>query len=331
MAAKSIPVLTLAATQDGQEADWFVFLSRKEEHKTREGKPYFRVTFKDASRESTIPIWNDSPWYLPCTEWETGQFYKVRGTLKESQYGSQLELKKIRPAIPEDIADGYDPLALLPSTKYNVVDLFNELLQMAREHIQQPALVQLIEQIFRDYREQLLEMPAAVHHHHAFRGGFLEHVHSVTRNAIFLAQKYGESYPEVLTQNCRDLVIAGAMLHDIGKLQELITTPGGAIYSAAGELIGHAVLGRDLIRKMAELHAIPPDILLRLEHIVVSHQRTPEWGAPKPPMTLEALLVYYADDLDARAQMLVEALEKDHTAGIVTSTSNALKQKVFRG
>ena len=94
--------------------------------------------------------------------------------------------------------------------------------------------------------------------------------------------------------------MAGAILHDIGKLREYDCRPEGAAFSAEGALIGHILLGRDIVREAAAEIRLDADTLLRLEHIIVAHQRLPEWGSPKPPMTPESLLVHYADDIDAK-------------------------------
>src|SRR5262249_27042217 len=149
-------------------------------------------------------------------------------------------------------------------------------------------------------------------------GGFLEHVVSVVRNAIFFADKYDDYYPDLVPRLNKGLVVAGAILHDIGKLRELNLQPEGASYTAEGSLIGHVLQGRDMVRESASVLAkngppLDPDVLLRLEHIIVSHQRLPEWGSPKPPMTPEALLVHYADDLDAKYNMVVAILREDTT------------------
>jgi 3'-5' exoribonuclease len=141
--------------------------------------------------------------------------------------------------------------------------------------------------------------------------------------------KYRRDYPEWRLN--RDLVIAGAILHDIGKLREVEVTPAGGAYTPAGELIGHVLLGRDMLREAAAGKPIDAETLLRLEHIIVSHQRLPEWGSPKPPMTPEALLVHYADDLDAKLHAAHEALAEPGGNGFVTSNRNALGQKLFRG
>ena len=106
---------------------------------------------------------------------------------------------------------------------------------------------------------------------------------------------------------------------------------GGAEYTVPGTLIGHILQGRDMLREAAAEHPIHPEKLLRLEHIIVSHQRLPEWGAPKPPMFPEALLVHYADDIDAKLQMMLEAMAADPTEGPMTSNRNPLRQKIYRG
>jgi len=133
----------------------------------------------------------------------------------------------------------------------------------------------------------------------------------------------------------KGLVVAGGILHDIGKLRELEETPTGAQYTPAGSLIGHILQGRDMIREMADdeslAEPLDDETLLRLEHIIVSHQRLPEWGSPKPPMTPEALLVHFADDTDAKFQMMLLALADDTTDGPLTSSRNPLQQRIYRG
>jgi 3'-5' exoribonuclease len=125
--------------------------------------------------------------------------------------------------------------------------------------------------------------------------------------------------------------VAGAILHDIGKLREIEEQPQGAQYTPSGDLIGHILQGRDIVREAAAARQLDPDVLLRLEHVIIAHQRLPEWGSPKPPMTPEALLVHYADDIDAKMQMMAAIIRDDAHGGPVTSKKNPLFQKVYRG
>ena len=325
-------IARLADLADGDEADFFALLSGKEELKTRDGKPYFRVTFRDSVREVSFPIWCDSPLANACRhEWAPGQFYKMRATLRQSNYGPQLEVRKIRPVEDSDGDEGFDPLMCQPRSRQDPAEMFGELMMIVKEQIADKAVRTLVKDIFEEHRDELLSLPAAKRNHHAYLGGFLEHVLSVVRTCSYLADKYVEMYSDAQPPLDKDLVVAGAALHDIGKLRELALNPAGADYTAAGVLIGHVLQGRDILRETAAGRKIDPEKLLRLEHVIVAHQRLPEWGAPKPPMTPEALIVHYADDLDAKLHMMVCALKEDTGDGPVTSKRNALMQQVYRG
>jgi 3'-5' exoribonuclease len=325
-------VLSLCELIEGQEADFFALLSEKQELKTKDGKPYHRVTFRDARREVGFPIWSDSPHAESCrSEWMPGSFYKMRAVLRQTSYGPQLEIKKIRLVEDGDRKDGFDPLMCQATSRFDPVEMFAELINLVESKIKNKALRKLAADILEQNREQLLLLPAAKRNHHAFISGYLEHVLNVTRTSCHLADKYAEIYKDLNPPLSKDLIVAGAALHDIGKLRELEAGPAGADYTAAGCLIGHVLQGRDIVREAATGRDIDPELLLRLEHIIVSHQRLPEWGAPKPPMTPEALIVHYADDLDAKLQMMVCALQEEAPNGLMTSKKNALGQQFYRG
>jgi len=330
-------LMLLAEMTDGQEADFFALLSAKESQTTRDGKPYFRVSFRDAKREVNFPIWNDAPLAAACRdEWHVGQFYKLRAVYRETNFGPQLDIRRIRAVNESDAAEGFDSSMCLPKARRDAAEMFDELRTLAAEGIQDAALAAVVTTLLDDNRETLLKMPAATHNHHAYAGGFLEHVLSVTQTCVYLAEKYVSACPELQPPLDADLVIAGGVLHDIGKVRELTLTPAGAEYSAAGALVGHILQGRDMLRETAAacgLAAQPLDEekLLRLEHIIVAHQRLPEWGAPKPPMTPEALLVHYADDIDAKLQMMMAAIVSEPGESALTSNRNPLRQKLYRG
>jgi 3'-5' exoribonuclease len=332
MNQKRMPIVPLCELAHGQEADVFVQLVAKDEGVTREGKPYFRVTFRDAGREARAFLWRESVYFEDCrTKWRKGEFYKVRGVYRETHYGPQLEIHRARPVEEKDREDGFDELHCQPSTAFDPQRLYEQLLATAKDEIQDQELRALTVGLLESHRETLLTLPAAVRNHHNFAGGYLEHVASVVRNARMLVDKYAADYSDYRPPLNRDLVIAGAVLHDIGKVRELEMQDGSPAYTPPGELIGHVLLGRDMVREAAAGRALDPHTLLHLEHIIVSHQRLPEWGSPKPPMTLEALLVHYADDLDAKFQMMYVALRDDPQPGPFTSNNNPLRQKIYRG
>jgi 3'-5' exoribonuclease len=322
----------LSELANGQEGEFFALLSAKEESTTRDGKPFFRVTFRDARREVNFPIWNDAPLAKACRdEWSVGTFYKMRAAYRETNYGPQLEIRRIRCVNDDDRADGFDSSMCLPKAERDAGEMFDELRKLVTKNIKDKSLAKLVTAILDENREMLLKLPAATHNHHAYTGGFLEHVLSVAKTCVYFADKYAEMCPAMKPPLDQDLVVAGGVLHDIGKVRELVLTPTGAEYSASGALIGHMLQGRDILREAAAKHKIDSEKLLRLEHIIIAHQRLPEWGAPKPPMTPEALLVHYADDTDAKLQMMMSAIVSEQNNGPLTSSRNPLRQRLYRG
>jgi 3'-5' exoribonuclease len=230
-----------------------------------------------------------------------------------------------------DAADGFDPGMCRPQSRFNPEQMFDELRAIVRERIDDIPLRNLVESILTANRSALLACPAARRNHHAYVGGLLEHTLSVTRSCVYLADKYAEYYPDMRPPLSKGLVVAGGILHDIGKLREMDPRPEGTVHTPAGDMIGHILLGRDMVREAAAAAALDADTLLRLEHVVISHQRLPEWGSPKPPMTPEALIVHHADDLDAKYAMMVTVLRDDNNPGAVTSKKNVLMQHIYRG
>jgi 3'-5' exoribonuclease len=337
MPAKST-IVPLCELSPNQEADFFALLATKEELVTRDHKPYVKVTFRDGRRAVTTPIWSDSPWAADCKEsWRTGDFYKLRAVYREGNYGPQLDIKKVRPVVESDSSDGFDPLMCQEQSRFSSDDMWNELVAVADRQIDARPLCELVIRILRDHKQTLLSLPAATKNHHAYAGGFLEHVLSVTKTCVYLAEKYNDYYPDLRPRLDKGLVVAGAILHDIGKLREIEQQSGGAVYTSAGALLGHMVQGRDIVREAAAGMnesggpQVDEETLLRLEHVVISHQRLPEWGSPKPPMTPEALIVHYADDLDAKYNMMYCILRDNTEPGAVTSKKNLLYQQVYRG
>ncbi len=233
MASTTVP---LAELTHGQESDFFALLTAKEELTTKDGKPYFRVGFRDAGREVNFPIWGDTAWATACREtWEPGMFFKVRAQYRETNYGPQLEIRKIRPVNDEDKAEGFDPAMCLPASQFDPQEMYDSLVELARSindgPLDEGPLAQFVLALLEQYRERLLTMPAAKYNHHAHVGGYLEHVLSVAQTCEFLANKYAQMYPDMQPPLRKGLVIAGGILHDIGKIRELEETPTGAEYT----------------------------------------------------------------------------------------------------
>ena len=331
--AKQHPVIVaLSKMENGQEADTFALLAEKESLTTRDGKPYFRVNFRDAIREVKFPIWSDTTTYEDCKDrWEVGKFYKLRALYRMTNYGPQLEIRKIREVVETDTVEGFDPNECRPASRFAPEAMYDEILALTKTHCGKGPLLQLITRVFKDHRQAILDSAAARNHHHAFFGGLLEHTLMVVKNAIALVELYQAQYSEMKKRISKPLVVAGAVLHDIGKIRELRYDVVTAHHTTEGDMIGHAILGRDFVRDYAAGVSLDPETQTQLEHVILSHQRFADWGTVRPPMTLEAFIVHHADSCDALIGTHLHVIDLDETAGEITSKKNILGYAVYKG
>lgn len=327
--AKSI--VRLSEMLPDQEGDLFVLMTLKEEHTTRDGKPYIKVGFRDAQREVVFPVWDNSPLAVPCRDqWMPGRFYKLRAVYRQTPYGPQLDLRKVREVCPADAEDGFDPLMCLPRSRLDPSAMYGQLRQLVADRIPPGPLRRLVEELLEVHKEQWLLHPAG-RHHHAFCGGLLEHTLSMARCCALLADEFAAKYPDLQPPLDPALVVAGAVLHDLGKLEELTWDPAETAWTPAGALLGHVFLGRDEVRQMAGHVGLDPETLLRLEHMIIAHQFPPEATPPRPPMTPEALIVQAADYLAVQFDIMADVLRRDTSVGPLTSDKNLLHRRVYRG
>ncbi len=321
----------------GQHADFFVLLAEKTRGSTREGKPYFLCRFRDARRSVAFMVWQDGGCFEACErEWQVGQFYKLRASYGEHErYGPQLtELQAIRPIADADRADGFDPLAFVEHSRYDAATMFAELKALATTHISDEPLRRLVLTLLDRHGEAFQNLPATRDRFYPFPGGLLEHTLSVTRSCLQLAERYTAHYTELQPPLNRDLIVAAAILHDIGRVLEFgIPVPGvSPAYTVAGRMVGHLILGRDLVRDTArELGDINPELVQMLEHIILSHLALPEWGSPRLPLVPECLILHHADDMDAKLEMYVRCLSRDRGEGPFTERDPVLNRHLFKG
>jgi 3'-5' exoribonuclease len=325
MADTLTAIVCLSDLQDGQEGVCFAALVQKEKGTDKNGNPYIKCHLRDKRGIFVAPLWADDPLLASAKNWNIGDAFRIRVRKELNQrYGPQLKLFEARPAgTPEDVADGYDFYTLVESSKYPHGSCYAKILGFVESYIKDPKVSELVTRILDAHSELFQKMPAAQNLHHSFCGGLVEHIWSVTRVAIQLANHYASYYTELNPPLNKDVVIAAAILHDIGKLRELEYQPVGARYTKEGNLIGHVLLGRDLVRDTArEIGEFPEETLLLLEHAIVAHHGKPEFGAPKPPATLEALIVHYADELDAKFNAVATELLR-------STTEDAFTDKIF--
>jgi 3'-5' exoribonuclease len=288
---RNAPIRTWEA---GDSVQGFALLTRKELRQDRNGKSFLDLEVADASGSMVAKVWSDSP--ALNGRFEAHQFVAFRGSVKNYRDQLQLTIDDCREATEGDRHYGFDETKLIPSTREDIDDLWMRLQRIYEEQVERPVMRRLAAETLAVHGAALREHPAAKSMHHAYRGGLLEHVVSMAELAVLICNHYRDLD--------RDLVLLGVLFHDLGKLRELGAMPVND-YTLEGRLVGHVVIGRDLLmERCAAIEGFPDELRLLLEHLVLSHQGRKEFASPVEPMTPEALALHFIDDLDSKINQL---------------------------
>ena len=261
------------------------------------GSEYLDFVLADSEGECVAKLWNYSRAYHGV--FEPDDVIKVRGSVQIWKDAEQFKIDRIRHATPEDDVDMSE---LVPCAPFDPVAMYDELYGIAQS-FKDDDLRRLVQYLLRENREKLLLYPAGVKLHHATRSGLLHH----TLGVVHMAQSILKLYPWLNA----DLLLAGATLHDIGKLVELDTGALGlaGAYTAAGQLLGHISIGMSMVAQAAEVTMVPPEKAMLVEHMLLSHHGNPEYGSPRLPMIPEAEVLSVCDLLDSRLYEMHAALD----------------------
>ncbi len=269
---------------------------------TRKGDPFVRLRLSDRTGELECRIWANAP--AIAVRFNEGDFVRVHARAEDYQGQLQLNIIDLY-AVPEAEVSLAD---YLPATRFSIDALEAQLRALLAVHVRSAEILRFLQatldepQIKRCFRLA----PAATTNHHNYIGGLLEHVLSMARIAVGLHQHYARYYPGALDG---DLLLAGVILHDIGKITELRYDRAFA-YTDEGELIGHLVTGAALVQRIASgLPGFPAELALKLQHLVVAHHGRLEYGSPKRPRMIEAVILHEIDVIDARMNAFAALLQ----------------------
>lgn len=299
---------------------WGFFLCARKDVRTGRGGDYLALLLQDASGEIRAKVFQDVE--ATKLEFDAGEFVKVQGRGNSFNQQTELILDKIRRVMPErDAADGFREEDCIRCAPRPADEMWQALLERVAS-VQDEHVRALLTLILTRHEARFKIWPAARQVHHAYRSGLLEHVLQLTEVGAFLADQYRAN---------RDLVIAGAILHDIGKLEEL-SYDFATGYTSRGNLVGHIVIGIGILQEaLRELPAVPPALALELEHLILSHHGAKELGSPVEPMTIEAFILSAADDLDAMIHQVRQHLAEDETDGPFTAYHRRLERVLYKG
>lgn len=261
---------------------------------TKAGKPYDSLVLQDKTGTLDAKIWE--PGSVGIDEFDTLDYIAVMGDITCFQGNLQLNVKRVRKAEEGE----YDPKDYLPVSARDIDEMYQELVELIGT-VRQPHLKQLLESFFvedKNFEKRFKFHSAAKTVHHGFVGGLLEHTLSVAKHCAYFASVY-----PILN---RDLIVSAAIFHDIGKLEELSTFPAND-YTDEGQLLGHIVLGTEMIgERIRAIPGFPRGLANELKHCILAHHGELEFGSPKKPALAEALALSFADNLDAKMETVRE-------------------------
>ncbi|MGP4065925.1 3'-5' exoribonuclease YhaM [Oceanobacillus sp. M65] len=280
----------------GEAIDSFMLIKEASKGLTSGGKPFLTLILRDATGEIEAKLWDatkeDEALFIP------EKIIKVSGEVNQFRGKPQLKILAVRPAQPTDDVHVSDFVEKAPVSKDILMDKLTE----AIFEMKNPTLQRITRAFIKKYQENLLLYPAATKNHHEYVSGLAHHIVSM----LGIARQIHQLYPEVN----KDLLYAGIILHDLGKLRELsgmVTTS----YTIEGKLLGHIPIMVEEIGLMArELQIEGEEETLILQHLILSHHGKAEWGSPKPPLVREAEILHLIDLMDAKMNMLNRALDK---------------------
>jgi 3'-5' exoribonuclease len=289
--------------RENQQLDDIFLIKEMSRAETRNGNPYLSLVLMDRSGEIGGRVWEDADrWQSECA---IGRIVRVTALAQSFKGILQLKISAIR-AVPPGEAD---PTQFVPAAPGDHKAMAAELLKLAKE-VENPFLRELLLAFFQDRKFFAIfkKAPAAKAMHHAYVGGLLEHSLAVAR----LAGKIADLYPVA----DRALLVAGALLHDVGKVEEFSFDTYPFDYSDSGRLMGHHVLGVEMVQaRLARIAGFPPDLAVRLKHLILSHHGRHEFGSPSLPMMIEAFILNFLDDLDAKVNYIQRLGSQTAAAG----------------
>ena len=276
----------------------FCLVKSLEVKKTAKGVPFLDLILTDSSGEIGAKLWD----YKEDVHGgiKLNSLIKIRGTVSMFNDALQLRIDRVRPAAE---SDGVNMEDFVPSADYSGKDMYDYIVNTVNS-FENTQLKTLILTVLERNKENLLYWPAAFKLHHAIRGGLLYHTLSILK----LAKAVCDIYPSLE----RELLYAGVILHDVAKIQEFDVSETGVVsgYTVEGSLIGHLVKGARNIEKVGEELGIDRELLMLIEHMILSHHGEPEFGAAVRPMFLEAEILSQLDLLDARIYEISQAVSE---------------------
>jgi 3'-5' exoribonuclease len=299
--------------KEGASVSNIFIVKQKDIRKKKDGSDFLSVVLSDKTGSIPGVLWDDVESY--SKKFQADDLVKVSGSVRSFDSRLQLTMTSI-----EKWEEQFNLDDFLPSGEKDIEVLWRQFLELTSE-VKNTHLAKLLKNIFTDpdFIKNFKQSPAAMALHHNYLGGLLEHTVTVIKYCKEMAKEYGAD---------EDMLVTGAALHDIGKTEEL-TIANSFAYSDEGRLIGHLAIADSIISgKIKEIDSFPKEIEILLRHLILSHHGELEWGSPKRPKTVEALILHHMDNMDAKVNMFAQEAKKIKETGW-TNNKNPFRRSLF--
>ncbi len=302
----------------GDAVDDIFVLSDKHVAQKKNGDNYLNIVLSDKTGSIKGVVWDNVD--AISARLQSGDFVRSKGNISEYRETLQFVVKEMQACSNDDV----DPSEFIPATQRDINAMYERLLKVTAS-MSTVYLRELFDAFWADeeFVHKFKHAPAAKKMHHAYIGGLLEHTLSMALMADRIAEHYGGID--------RDLLLAGAILHDIGKITEFEYT-SKIDYSDQGRLISHIVIGIQLVDvKLGKVKDFPEEQAILLKHMIVSHHGSRQFGSPEPPKTIEAVLLNYIDEIDSKVNSIREFMASDDSNETWTSYHRLLERHFYKG
>jgi len=313
-------IIPISKFKSGETIQGFYLCVEKYLRHTRSGELYLDLLLKDQTGQINAKVWDNVKEYEK--KFKSGDPVALKGQVDLFLDKLQLNIKRINKATIQNYARyGFDPSLIVPTAKEDPKKMWKEVIKVVRS-FKDPFLKKLCYNIYENNKEKLLIYPATLSMNHNYRSGLLEHILSMSRSALTLARLYKLD---------RDLILTGILVHDIGKLRE-INYDYESTLTKDGNLIGHLVISRDIVLEEAnKIKKFPKGLLIKIEHIILSHQAKYNWNNSIKPAFKEALLVQSIKLMDGQLNVMDITFNEDRESGEFTNHFNYFKTHLYKG
>ena len=302
--------------QSGDKVSWYYRVQEIVKKKTKNGDDFLDLTVMDKTGRMPAKIWNNVDEYYKLIQ--AGEIYKISGEIKDYKGRNQLTVSLLH-AVAAAATD-FNPDDYNETPPFDSAALLERMFSLLAANLTNPHLLQLVQFFKEEYGPSLQQAYGAQKIHHAFAGGLLQHTYSVLEMVLLLAPHYGLD---------KELLLIGALFHDIGKTAEFKTQPALET-TLAGGLLGHVVISLTIFLNLKNrITDFPAALSTRIQHVIVSHHGEKEYGAPEVPKTPEAYLLHLLDLLDSRMNIFSEQIKNGDGQKLFSEFNQALGTRIL--